>query len=207
MARLTITVSIVLIFTSPVFAQNLLVNPGFDIPDLLTGWTCSTTHGQAAWIANDRLGEPTSGSMEHFVIGGSNNLIVTCSQCVPVEALHAYTLSTWYYWPDDPDVTQEGTTRLSLIFYFNSDCISSTGVSSVTTGQHPSLETWYQLFTDEIPAPAGTTSALVTATTWQNFGDHWVRARLDDLDFSSPTVLFRDGFESGETGAWTTTLP
>ena len=206
MARLTIAASIMLIFTSPVFAQNLLVNPGFDNPDLLTGWTCSTTHGQANWIADDRLGAPTSGAMEQFVTGGSNNLTVACVQCVPVEEFYAYAFSTWFYWPDDPDVTQEGTTRLVLAFYLNSDCTSSMGVSSVKVGHYPSLDTWDQLFTDEVTAPAGTTSALVTATTWQNLGDHWVRARLDDLECST-TTLFRDGFESGGTGAWATTLP
>jgi len=206
MARLTIAVSIVLTFASPLVAQNLLVNPGFDNPDLLTGWTCSTTYGQAQWIPDDRLGAPTSGAMEHFVTGGSNNLTVSCLQCVPVEELYAYAFSTWYYWPDDPDVTQDGSTRLVLIYYSNPDCTSSTGVSSVEVGHHPSLDTWYQLISAEITAPAGTTSALVTVTTWQDLGGDWVRTRLDDLDFST-TTLFRDGFESGGSGAWTTTFP
>ncbi len=93
-----------------------------------------------------------------------------------------------------------------MIFYSNIDCTSSTGVSTVKIGNHPSLETWYQLFSAEITAPAGTSSALVIVATWQNLGDHWVRARLDDLDFST-TTLFRDDFESGGTGAWATTFP
>lgn len=206
MTRLTIVVSIVLIFASPLFAQNLLVNPGFDNPDLLTGWTCSTIHGQANWIPDDRMGEPTSGSMEHFVTAGSNNLTVSCLQCVPVEELNAHTFSTWYYWPDDPDVIQDGSSRLSLIYYSNPDCTSSTGVATVKVGHHPSLDTWYQLISAEITAPAGTTSALVTVATWQDLGGDWVRARLDDLDFST-TTLFRDDFESGGTGAWTSTFP
>jgi len=206
MTRLAIAFSIVLMITSPVVAQNLLVNPGFDNPDLLTGWACSTIHGQANWVAADRLGVPTSGSMEHFVTGGSNNLTVSCLQCVPVEELYAYAFSTWYYWPDDPDVVQDGTTRLSLVFYDNGDCTSSTGVASVKVGHHPSLDTWYQLVSAEITAPVGTTSALVTVTTWQDLGGDWVRAWLDDLDFST-TTLFRDGFESGGTGAWSITSP
>lgn len=206
MARLTIAVSIVLMITSSVFAQNLLVNPGFDNPDLLNGWTCSTTYGQANWITTDRLGAPTSGSMEHFVTGGSNNLAVSCTQCVPVEELYAYAASTWYYWPDDPDVTQEGTTRMAVIFYSNADCTSSVGVSAVRVGSHAFLDTWYQLITAEITAPVGTSSAWVSVATWQNLGDHWVRSWLDDLDFSA-TTLFRDGFESGGTGAWSTTSP
>lgn len=206
MIRTTIAIFVVLILSSPLLAQNLLVNPGFDTPDQLTGWTCLETHGEANWIPYDRLGSPSSGSMEHFVTGDANHQFIDCQQCVPVEELHPYSASAWYYWPDDPDVTQDGTTRMSMIFYANPDCTSSQGVSTNVAVPHPALDTWYQLVTAEITAPPGTSSALVSIFTWQNFADQWVRARLDDLDVST-TILFQDGFESGGVGFWSSSMP
>ncbi len=62
------------------------------------------------------------------------------------------------------------------------------------------------LESDESIAPTGALSAMVYVFTWQNLTGQPVRARLDDLDFST-TTLFRDGFESGGTGEWSSAVP
>jgi len=192
--------------TSPVVAQNLLVNPGFDNPDLLTDWTCTSGDGLASWSTEDQSGSPDSGSMQHDVDGAANNAKIWCTQCVPVTELASYAASAWHYWPDDPDVTQVGSTRLSVYYYSDIGCTLFIEVGANSTGTHSLLDTWYHLETDESIAPTGAMAALVYFITWQNFTGQPVRARLDELDFST-TILFRDGFETGGTGAWSSTSP
>ncbi len=116
-----------------------------------------------------------------------------------------YIASAWYYWPDDPDVSQQGTTRFSFWFYESAGCMG-TSMAGPTETLDPVLDTWTHVQTEFTAAPTGFQSALVFIGTWQNVADEPVRARLDDLDFST-TTLFRDDFESGGTGAWTTTFP
>ena len=211
MLRKTLIVGSLLMAAGPVFAQNLLVNPGFDEPDQLTGWTCVSNYGQASWSPNDSLGLAGSGSMEHNVAAPIVNRTVKCSQCVPVTELWTYGMSGWHFWPDDdPDVSQIGSSRLSFLFYSDTDCTPSSylGVSEVAFWARPplALDTWHHLVSDEVMAPAGSTSAKVSFVTWQNLANEPVRARLDDLDFST-TPLFRDGFETGNLTEWSASVP
>ncbi len=83
MARPAIAISIVLMITSPVLAQNLLFNPGFDTADQLDGWTCTSSDGLASWSSEDRSGSPVSGSMQHDVDGAANNAKVWCASMRP----------------------------------------------------------------------------------------------------------------------------
>ena len=49
-------------------------------------------------------------------------------------------------------------------------------------------------------------SAKVFVFTWQDLANEPVRARLDDLEFST-TTLFRDGFETGDLTEWSGSVP
>jgi len=206
MLRRTLIVGALLMAAGSVFAQNLLENPGFDNTDVLAGWTCTMTHGQPSWSSHDSLGSADSGSMEHYVAATSDNQTVSCWQCVPVSELWPYVMSGWYFWPDDSDVSQIGTSRWSFGFYSDIDCTQPLGGSTTKVGFHPALETWYHLVTDEATAPAGSVSAKVFVFTWQDLANQPVRARLDDLDFST-TTLFRDGFETGDLTEWSASVP
>jgi len=55
-------------------------------------------------------------------------------------------------------------------------------------------------------APAGSMSAEVYVYTFQEVAFQPVRARIDDLDFSV-AVVFRDGFETGDLGEWSASVP
>ena len=206
MVRSTIIVAIAVLITMPALAQNLLVNPGFDEPDQLNGWICTTSHGVPSWSPEDRTGSPSSGSLLHDVTAAFNNKTVWCVQCVPVDALRGYVASGWYYWPDDPDVSQLGTSRWSVWYYSDIDCTGNSTGGADSTGDHPMLDTWYYLETDESVAPTGTMSAYVFFITWQNTANEPVRARMDDLDFSIAPI-FRDGFESGGVDGWSSSVP
>ncbi len=205
MVRSTIIVTIAVLIASPALAQNLLVNPGFDVADQLDGWTCRTTYGTALWSPEDQLGSVGSGSMEHEVSATSDSQSVRCSQCVPVDELWEYVVSAWFFWPDDPDVSQLGSTRISFQFYSDANCTTTLPVGEVQIG-HPILDTWLHLVSDAVIAPAGAASAGVFVFTWQNLANEPVRARLDDLDFSIAPI-FRDGFESGGVDAWSDSVP
>ena len=205
MVKFTVVVAVIICFASPAVAQNLLVNPGFSSIDQLTGWPCAAANGQASWSAHDRLNAPDSGSLQHDMAASSNNAYMWCSQCVLVDAGKDYVASGWYYWPDDPDVSQLGSTRVSFWFYENADC-TGTQLAGPTETQNPVLDTWAHIQTDVVAAPTGFQSTLVFLTTWQNLDDEPVRVRLDDFDFRT-TAIFVDGFESGGTGAWTSTFP
>ena len=206
MLRKTLIIGSLLMAAGPVFAQNLLVNPGFDNPDLLTGWTCDSNYGQASWSPIDSLGLAGSGSMQHNVAAPIINQTVKCSQCVPVSELWTYVMSGWYFWPDDPDVSQIGSSRWSFTFYSDTDCTASLSVSTTRASFQPPLDTWRHQATDEIMAPAGSLSARIHVLTWQDLANEPVRARLDDLDFSA-TTLFQDGFETGNLTAWSASVP
>ena len=212
MLRNTLIIGLLLIASGSVFAQNLLVNPGFDNADLLTGWTCDSNYGQASWSPIDSLGLAGSGSMQHDVAAALfNNETVVCRQCVPVSELWTYVMSGWHFWPDDdPDVAHSGSVRWSLGFFSDTDCTPSSSVGFVpaTIGSRPplALNTWHHLVSDEFMAPAGSLSARIGVITWQNIADEPVRARLDDLDFST-TTLFRDGFETGNLTEWSASVP
>lgn len=200
MVRSTLCLAIAVIVTAPVSAQNLLVNPGFDVPDQLTGWTCTTTSGVASWSMVDRLGSPTSGSMQHDVSADADDRSVRCTQCVPIVENDGYIASAWYYWPDDPGVFQTGSTRVTFSFYNDAGCTVNAG-GGVGKIAFPVLDTWVHVNSPEGIAPAGSVAAGVFFFTWQYNANEFVRARLDDLDFST-TTIFRDGFESGDITAW-----
>lgn len=207
MGRITIIAAAAILLAMPAIAQNLLVNPGFSLADQLTGWTCTTTNGLASWSALDRLNTPDSGSMQHDTASPSNNAYMWCAQCVLVGEGQEHIASGWYYWPDDPDVSQQGSTRASFWFLENLDC-TGTSVPGPTETSNPVLDTWTHFQTDAVAVPTGFQSAIVYFGTWQNLADEPVRVRLDDLDFRvNPDFIFADGFESGGTGAWSTTSP
>ena len=205
MTRSAIFVAIVVLIAAPSGAQNLLTNPGFDVPDQLNGWTCRTTYGTSVWSPHDHLGSPGSGSMENEVSATSDNQSVRCSQCVPVHQHLAYAASVWCFWPDDPDVSQQGSTRISFQFYSDADCIDVIPVGEVQS-TYPTLDTWLHLVSDEVDAPAGAMSAGVFVFTWQTLANQPVRARVDDVEFST-TALFWDDFESGGLDAWSDSTP
>lgn len=203
MLRVAAITTVVLVVALPLAAQNLLVNPGFDDTDQLSGWTCITTYGLSTWSTDDRLASATSGSMQHDVSADSTNRSVFCRQCIPVLELHSYVASMWRYWPDDPDVTQDGSSRLSFGFFSDANCTTMIEWTPLAIAHYPPhpLGVWSHHPTLEHTAPAGALSARLDIVTWQDLANEPVRARIDDIDFHS-TTIFRDDFESGNTNAW-----
>lgn len=208
MSELNAAIVIAVLSAVPVGAQNLLVNPGFDVANQLDGWTCTATSGTATWSPDDRSGVPTSGAMQHDVSAGTVNQLVSCHQCVPIAELNAYVASMWHFWPSDGDVTQDGSSRISIVFYSDPGCTTLVDFGTIAVTNYPPhpLDTWILLATDEVVAPTGAFYGRLTVVTWQDLANEPDRARIDDVDFRT-TTLFRDGFESGGVGMWSSWVP
>ncbi len=203
MVRVAVITAVVVLIALPLTAQNLLVNPGFDEADQLDDWTCTTTYGVTSWSTEDHLESTASGSMQIDLSETSINRLVTCSQCVPVTELNSYAASAWLNWPDDADVTQDGSSRLSFGFFSDAGCTTAVEWCPIAFAHYPGnqLGAWILLPTLESVAPVGAVAARIVITTWQDLANEPVRAHIDDVDFRT-TTIFRDGFESGTTNAW-----
>jgi len=203
MVRVATLTAVACLIVFPITAQNLLVNPGFDFADQIAGWTCVGNDGMVTWSPLDRMGSGASGSLQVDIAGTETNASLTCNQCVPVNEFNSYAASTWINWPDDIDVTQDGTSRIRIGFYSDAGCTTSIEWGPISFAYYPGqpLGTWIHFSTAESIAPAGSVAARLFITTWQDLANEPVRVRIDDFDFRT-TTIFHDGFESGGTTAW-----
>ena len=76
---------------SPLYAQNIVVNPGFDID--LSSWDLFEAFDvSAAWSPLDELGDPASGSIRGTLpAAGTFRTPIYASQCIPVTPDTMYT--------------------------------------------------------------------------------------------------------------------
>jgi hypothetical protein len=204
-----------------VIVDNLLVNPNFD--NDLSGWTASSpseiNHG-----TDDVGAAPTSGSTAITNLTGAGHTM-SLTQCVPVTSAQAFVLNGRVRMD-----SAAATTSAKVVFYNGAACggslLANTSIPAVpgvpgglfcdgfesgdTSAWDPasgavgcSLGAWEQV-SGMVVAPLGAVSAEVSfvldAGTSPDFN-----ANLDDLQFYQ--MIFRDGFETGDTSAWSSTVP
>jgi hypothetical protein len=201
--------------------DNLVVNPNFD--DDLWGWTTSSP-SEINHDTDDAGAAPTSGSAAITNLTGAGHTM-SLTQCVPVTRAQAYVVNGRVRMDSGAP-----TTGAKVVFYNGASC----GGSALATTSIPAVPGMpYGLFCDGfesgdtsawglagggggcggvgdfeqlsgmVVAPFGAVSAEVSfvldAGTSPDF-----TAELDDLQFYQE--LFRDGFESGDTSAWSGTV-
>jgi hypothetical protein len=146
-------VVMLLVVASPMFAVNLVNNPGF--AGNTTGWNLnpSTTFD----ASNDATGVPGSGSARlPFLVAGGSSTTVAVDQCISTGP-GTYTLGGKILIPNGQSVG--GTGIITVSFFSSGNC--STGLlffdslSTSTTGS-------FQTLSKTTTAPAGTTNAWVT---------------------------------------------
>ncbi len=205
--------------------DNLLANPNFD--DDLAGWTASSpaemTHGP-----DDVSGAPTSGSAVITNLTGAGHTM-TLAQCVPVDAWKNYFVSGWLW--IDSGLATDPTIFAAVDFYGGVSCggtflgteeipplvgdtiggsspdgfeSGDTSVSSGFTGADEHLAGWEQL-AGTVQAPSGAVSARVRYVFEAGASPDFT-AKMDDVQFFLP-LLFKDGFETGDTSRWSETMP
>lgn len=172
-------------------AANLLANGHFDCT--LAGWTASPPADVAHDPLADAGGSPHSGAA---LVTSSEFMVM---QCVPVTAGFGYELA--------------GSVRLvatagpvtvlrSCEFYSAAGCQGTVLATEGGLGVDSITGKW-GTFNDEVPAPAGAASARCAfSLEGTNFD-----ALLDRLSLIGPGEIFADGFESGNTSAWSSAVP
>ena len=199
--RVSAVLGVALFFTGLVAAQNLVTNG--DFANNVAGWAAGVI--PVTWDGtSDYQDDPFSGSA--LIL--NNALSVTyavANQCVDsVVAGEAYRLSAWLRVP--PGQTGSGYATVSISWYNQPGCGGS-WLSETSTSGISSSNGWTDLPAAVGQAPATAQSALVYLTCYKLTSDGELQASFDHVVFSPNAPIFADGFESGNTSAWSAALP
>lgn len=177
---------------APPEIRNLIKNPAFI--DGLNEWS-PTGQGSATW---DTVSHgPGSGSV--LITGGAGFAQPVLSQCVPVDSDMPYDFESWFFFEG---VGTPGLVYLWLSWYDQPDCLGR-GLTD-WFGSSSGAGSWYRLNFD-LRSPQTAASARLYLMV-QSTGAGPVTVRFDDLSLLS-TLLFRDGFESGDRSKWSSPPP
>jgi len=190
------------VFPAPfAWGQNLVFNPTFDTD--VAGWSAEGT-SSIVWDSLDADGNPASGSALVTNLSTTANDSTGARQCVD-----GLTEATFYRFAADILVpggqSETGHAHLLAQWYGGPGCgggqvglVDTFGISTSTP------DVWY---TDSVTAeaPAGTQSARLRLSIWKNEESGTLVAHFDNVEFANQ--IFSDGFESGDTTAWSATVP
>ena len=187
-----------------VIGTNLLLNPNFDSG--LSEWTVDPIHAaEISFGVADADEAPTSGSLVVTDSSGPGTAFLV-AQCVDLPALTRYMSGA------SARVTS-GSIEAPIVevlveFYAESGCegevlAGQDPVPSVLVGDTGDL--WQPLDRGFVTAPADTSSAVVWLSVDAASASGF--AATIDSAFLIEGVLFTDGFESGDTSAWSGTVP
>ena len=180
--------------------ENLFVNGQLDCD--LGGWTPASTPGEIAWAGDDVDAASISGSAAITNLTSSTDF--SLGQCVPVAAGVAYELSGTVRLAAPPgvDVFLSRTCRP----YAAAGCAGSPLVTSVDLFPVSDTGGAWESVASTFTAPPGTASAFCGFELTTPGGEAFTAA-LDDLRLAEGDAIFTDGFESGDTTAWTLAVP
>jgi hypothetical protein len=190
---------------SGVCAQNLLDNPDFNTD--LGSWSCGTSSGIAVWDPRDVDGALDSGSLRIDNDAPFPSAKVSCVQCVPVMEGVSYRLAASIYFADEVGFTLDGSARIQIMFSDDAACVHLVGFGDVgiLNSNLGNADTWVPLTTQWNLAPVGATYAAAILIAWANIQDNPTRTHYDAAALTQG--LFADGFESGDTLAWSAVVP
>ncbi len=196
-----------LVGVGPLPAQvNLLADPGFDDPALASWLPDFVLEATWAWDPLDRLGSATSGS------GRFENLradpgtwTVTARQCVNVVAGGTFLdAGVYVFFPTGQAATGYGWIQLS--FRGGADCAGTLlGSASTLRVSEASPGVWHSSRGAQVAAPDGTASVAFYPSNQKTSSGGSLVVHFDDAFLVQG--LFLDGFQSGNTTAWSVTVP
>jgi len=183
--------------------KNLFANGHFDCT--LDDWTVvAPAPGEVTWTGTtDADGANASGAVHVTNLAPGVDTNFSLWQCLDVPPVSAFGVSARVRMDAAPgDLI--GFSR-SCRFFSGAGCSGSLGSPSSSTVLLQDTGGVYVGITGQVTRPAGAVSARCDFTfatpTALSFN-----AYLDAVQFSS-TLLFGDGFESGDTSAWSATFP
>ena len=195
-------------FSIPVFRAdpfNRLVNGHFDdCPVSLDPWTSVATPPNTiepgSVGTDDFEASPLSASLRAIHSDPASSGI---SQCVPVEAGAVYDFEAWQRY--EPVSSALAVLGIRFEFFDAPACTgASLGTSSTATVLEDEGGAW-SLTALAVEAPVGAVSALPSLEFGPLGADPFFDLSLDGLFFGNSDLgeIFSDGFESGDTSAWT----
>lgn len=183
------------------YAQ-LLSNTGFDVD--VSGWL----PGVASTILWDPLDSDASSTSGSALLTNSSNTpgdATGSTQCAPggIVGGRSYRVGAQVYFPDGQSET--GSAEILVQWYSAPSCSGfikppsvSSDVQSSTAGAWQSLESY-------VTARPGSRSARVRLTITKNESGGSLAAHFDRVVLEE--VVFVDDFESGNTSAWSSSVP
>jgi len=188
-----VMILIVTTAASPTVAQNLVVNPDFDIDT--SGWS-----GPAAWDTLDVDGSTTSGSATYLITSVGASGAAFALQCVVLDPMiDGYDFSAWTYVASGQTAT--GFARADLWWYTDTLCDSF--LSSAVFSNSSLFDVWEPSGGSAFTPPTAL-SVRVTAIN-QSFGDGDFQVYVDGFSLEpNLSMIFGDSFESGTLDAWST---
>jgi hypothetical protein len=197
MLKTVLAAGLLVMAVIPAGAQELLTNGGFTTD--LAGWT-----GSGSWDSNDYLGSPGSGSATYICQDPGTVTYYIVRQCVDLASLgEVYMLSGYFYIPAGQSGTGWG--QLGMAWYSAAGCDAASYVGGAdapsvsTTGQWLQTRGMFLLPTDVV-------SVYVYAVNTKTRSDGVFQVATDELSFFMLDKIFTDGFESGNTTAWSITI-
>jgi len=181
--------------------QVVVSNPGFDVD--VIGWN-AFAEASIVWSPLDALASPSSGS------GLVTNMSTTAldatgaRQCLEgVTGLADYLISANVLVPGGQSET--GYTYLVVQWYDGLSCAGANLGFSLSPGVlNPTVDVWYRDWgTVEAPSAAQSARLLLMVLKHQDIGT--LDAHYDNVGFIE--IIFVDGFESGDTTAWSSVSP
>ena len=182
-------------------AQNLVVNGDFD--NDVDGWTELSI--PLSWDpTSDYQNSPASGSaliVNAIPFGNSG-----ATQCVSgIIGGETYHLSAWLRAPTGQNA--EGMAGVFVWWWTGSNCGGSMSIGPATAYIFTS-NSWVELVAPSEQAPPGTQSGTVYLNNQNKSSTPGAySASFDHVLLAASGVIFSDGFESGDTSAWSATVP
>jgi hypothetical protein len=198
----TATAAAVALFGTSVRAQNLVGNGDFDTHVL--GWTPFAISFE--WDSEDHLQSPMSGSLKAT---NANPGVTTSGLFACVNGLVAgqsYDLRGWSWIP--PGQIGHGAVGFGVYWYDSTDCLGTLLAPPDTTPLIQVADGWISLARFGLVAPSAAQSGQVTIfNTKYSLGTDPFVAHYDAVFLGVIGGIFTDGFESGATGLWSSTVP
>jgi hypothetical protein len=200
-AKVSTTIAVSLLITGLVAAQNLVTNG--DFANDVAGWTEGII--PLTWDGtSDYQNDPSSGSAS-ILNNGASPTFSGATQCVgSVVAGENYRLSAWLNVP--PGQTGSGYAQV-LVWWYSQPACGGGWLEDLSTSAISSSGGWTEVLTAVGQAPATAQSALVYLLCYKLTSAGELQASFDHVVFSPNASVFADGFESGDTSAWSSEVP
>jgi len=190
LTRITIVAAIFVWTAGPISGQELL-NPGFDTD--LSEWTIRINNH--SWSPEDCLGSPSSGSILAFKDYAGSALLTT-RQCFDATEGQKLGLDVKYL---VPATSEDAEIWISIAYYSQPDCVDLMDFSQ--TGPFVIKGSWATARVPPFQAPPGAVASQVYIGVIEAVDDVIpVAVHFDNAVIE--IAFFADGFESGDTMAW-----